>query len=168
MLRPALIIHGGAGIARSHMLASPVVTGLTFQRKCRTGPPPRIGLGIWHLPALGGSARLTRMTAPRGRVYDLFVLNIALQLFDAVATYQGLQFGCGEANPLLRDAFELFGVLPALLQFKAVACGLLFLMNRHATHAVVATGLAATAGAYSVFSLCPWLGRFAALLAQSI
>jgi hypothetical protein len=123
---------------------------------------------MWHLPAPVGSAKLVCMTALGGRVYDLFVLNIALQLFDAVATYQGLQFGFGEANPLLRNAFELFGVLPALLQFKAVACGLLFLMNRHPTHGVVAGALTATAGVYSVFSLCPWLGKFAVLFAQAI
>ena len=108
------------------------------------------------------------MTTPRGRVYDLFVLNVALQLFDAVATYQGLQFGFQEANPLLRNAFESFGVLPALLEFKAVACGLLFLMNCHPAHQFVAAGLTAVAGVYSTFSLCPWLGKFAILFVQSI
>lgn len=108
------------------------------------------------------------MTTPGRRVYDLFVLNIALQLFDAAATYQGLQLGFGEANPLLRDAFAQFGVLPALLLFKAVACGLLFLMNRHPTHQAIAPALTATAGVYSMFSLAPWLGRFAVVLVQSV
>jgi len=108
------------------------------------------------------------MTAPRGHVYDLFVLNIALQLFDAVATYQGMQLGFREANPLLRDAFALFGVLPALLLFKAVACGLLFLMNRHPTHASIAPALTATAGVYSTFSLAPWLGKFTLVFVQIV
>ncbi|MFN8626877.1 MAG: DUF5658 family protein [Candidatus Binatia bacterium] len=108
------------------------------------------------------------MTAPRRRVYDLFVLNIALQLFDAVATYQGLQLGVREGNPLLREAFGLFGVVQALLLFKAVACGLLFLLNRHPTLHVVAPALTATAGVYSVFSLAPWLGKFTAVFLQNV
>ncbi len=108
------------------------------------------------------------MAARCRRVYDLFVLNIALQLFDAVATYQGLQIGCREANPLLNNAFASFGVLPALLLFKAVACGLLFLMNRHPSHELVPGALTTTAGVYSALSLCPWLGKFALVFVRSL
>ena len=98
------------------------------------------------------------------RVYDLFVLNIALQLFDAVATYQGLQVGCKEANPILASAFQSFGVVPALLLFKAKACGLLFFLNRsRAHHRLVTPALAILAGVYSVFSLAPWLAKVLAL-----
>jgi len=129
---------------------------------------PSSCFGICVLPVPAWSARLDAMTAPCRRVYDLFVLNIALQLFDAVATYQGVQLGFREGNPLLRNAFDEFGVLPALLLFKAVACGLLFLMNRNATHRSVEPALTATAGAYSAFSLCPWLGNFAAVFLKSI
>src|SRR5207253_4248424 len=48
--------------------------------------------------------------AEHRRVYDLFVLNIALQMFDAVATYQGIRIGWKEANPILVSAFDSFGV----------------------------------------------------------
>jgi hypothetical protein len=97
------------------------------------------------------------------RVYDLFVLNIALQVFDAVATYQGLRIGVKEANPILASAFDLFGVGPALLLFKAKACGLLFLLNRNPAHRLVAPTLSLLAGVYCVMSLIPWLGKFIAL-----
>lgn len=102
------------------------------------------------------------------RVYDLFVLNIALQLFDAVATYQGLQFGCKEANPILANTFAFFGVVPTLLLFKAKACGLLFLLSRNHRHQLVAPALAAVAGIYSVFSLGAWLTTFVLLFVQAI
>jgi hypothetical protein len=102
------------------------------------------------------------------RVYDLFVLNIALQLFDAVATYQGLQLGCREANPILANAFGLFGVGPALLMFKANACGLLFLLSRNWMHHFAAPALAIVAAAYSVLSLVPWLAKFLIFLARAI
>lgn len=93
------------------------------------------------------------------RIYDLFVLNIALQLFDAVATYQGLRVGCAEANPIIASAFGYFGVVPALLLFKAKACGLLFLLNRHNGHRIVGPVLYALAGVYCVMSLIPWLTK---------
>lgn len=102
------------------------------------------------------------------RVYDLFVLNIALQLFDAVATYQGLQIGCKEANPILASAFASFGVGPALLLFKAKACGLLFLLNRNrAHHRLVTPALTLLAAVYTVFSLGPWLAKFLALFVRT-
>ena len=63
-------------------------------------------------------------------LYRLLILNLALQLFDGVATYQGLRLGFREANPLLLSAFDLIGVGPALLLFKAKACGLLVLLHR--------------------------------------
>jgi hypothetical protein len=89
-------------------------------------------------------------------VYDLFVLNIALQIFDGVATYQGLRVGWREANPILVAAFAHFGVGPALLLFKANACGLLFLLNRHRSHALVGPALALLATLHVLLSLVPW------------
>ncbi len=108
------------------------------------------------------------MQPERRRVYDLFVLNIALQLFDAVATYQGLKVGCKEANPILVTAFANFGVAPALLLFKAKACGLLFLLNRQHAHQAVAPALSLLAGVYCVLSLVPWLMKFLLLLVDTI
>jgi hypothetical protein len=108
------------------------------------------------------------MPADQRRVYDLFVLNIALQLFDAVATYQGLRVGVQEGNPILVAAFATFGVVPALLLFKAKACGFLFLLNRHHAHRVVAPTLSFLAGVYCLVSLIPWTAKFVLLFAQSV
>lgn len=90
----------------------------------------------------------------------LFVLNIVLQIFDGVATYQGLQMGWQEANPLLAAAFELFGVEPALLFFKIEACGLLWLLHRAAPLRVGITVLRLLAAVYCTLSLAPWMGKF--------
>jgi hypothetical protein len=108
------------------------------------------------------------MSAQSRRVYELFVLNIALQLFDAVATYQGLKVGWREGNPILVSAFSYFGVAPALLLFKAKACGLLFLLNRNREHHMVGPALAVLACVYCAMSLFPWLGKFVSLLIGSI
>lgn len=106
---------------------------------------------------------------PQGRlVYDLFVLNVALQIFDAVATYQGIRVGWKEANPLLVNAFEVLGVGPTLLLFKAKACGLLFLLSRNRRHHLVAPALAFLAAVYFVMSLLPWSVKFGQLFFESI
>jgi Domain of unknown function (DUF5658) len=96
-------------------------------------------------------------------VYRLLILNLALQLFDGVATYQGLRLGFHEANPLLVAAFGLLGVGPALLLFKAKACGLLLLLHRATPARVGVTVLRALAAIYCVLSLGPWLGKFVSL-----
>ena len=108
------------------------------------------------------------MPAQQRRVYDLFVLNVALQLFDAVATYQGLRVGVHEGNPILVTAFATFGVVPGLLLFKAKACGFLFLLNRHHTHRVVTLALSFLAGVYCLVSLVPWLTKFLLLFVHSV
>jgi hypothetical protein len=96
-------------------------------------------------------------------LYRLLILNVALQLFDGVATYQGLRLGFTEANPLLAAAFHLLGVGPALLLFKAKACGLLVLLHRATPARVGITVLRALAAIYCVLSLGPWLGKFVSL-----
>lgn len=108
------------------------------------------------------------MPPERRRIYDLFVLNIALQLFDAVATYQGIRVGVKEANPILVHAFVLFGVGPTLMLFKAKACGLLFLLSRNYRHRIVGPALIFLAGVYCVFSLAPWLTKFGLILADAL
>jgi hypothetical protein len=96
-------------------------------------------------------------------LYRLLILNLALQLFDGVATYQGLRMGFREANPILIAAFDFLGVLPALLLFKAKACGLLVLLHRATPARVGITVLRALAAIYCVLSLGPWLGKFVSL-----
>jgi hypothetical protein len=103
--------------------------------------------------------------SPRSRrVYELFVLNVALQLFDAVATYQGLMAGWREGNPILVSAFASVGIVPALLLFKAEACGLLFLLNRNPEHNLVTPALYVLACVYTGLSMLPWLWKFLGLL----
>lgn len=101
------------------------------------------------------------VSAPDALLYKLLILNLVLQIFDGVATYAGLHIGSQEGNPLLRDAFHVWGVVPALVLFKAEACGLLVFVYRLAGEelAVFALGLLATA--YCTFSLIPWLSVFA-------
>lgn len=97
------------------------------------------------------------------RLHRLLILNLALQMFDGVATYQGLRLGFREANPILLAAFNLVGVVPALLLFKAKACGLLVLLRRAAPARVGIAVLRGLAAVYCVLSLGPWLGKFASL-----
>jgi len=96
-------------------------------------------------------------------LYRLLILNVALQLFDGVATYQGLRVGVREANPILCAAFGLLGVGPALVLFKAKACGLLVLLHRATPARVGVTVLRALAAVYCLLSLGPWLGKFVSL-----
>src|SRR5262245_8557853 len=96
-------------------------------------------------------------------VYRLLILNLALQLFDGVATYQGLRLGFQEANPILVAAFGALGVGPALLLFKAKACGLLVLLHRATPARVGIPVLRTLAAIYCVLSLGPWLGKFISL-----
>src|SRR6185369_9225983 len=57
--------------------------------------------------AINSSKRLVsmRVRSVEGYLGKLLVLNLLLQLFDGIATYQGLQVGFREANPLLLRAF---------------------------------------------------------------
>jgi len=95
------------------------------------------------------------------------MLNIVLQVFDGVATYQGLQLGWREANPILLVAFRAVGVGPALLLFKIEACGLLWLLHRVAPLSVGIAVLRMLAAVYCVLSLAPWLGKFISFAVSS-
>lgn len=107
-------------------------------------------------------------TVPDRHVYHLFALNVALQMFDGVATYTGLHEGWSEANPLLRHTFIALGVGPTLLLFKAKACGLLFLLHRSAPAHLSGHVFRLLAAVYCVCSLGPWLAKFLALLTQMV
>lgn len=101
-------------------------------------------------------------------VYRLLLLNILLQVFDGIATYSGHHLGIREGNPLLRNAFHLWGVAPSLLVFKAQACALLLIIYRMAGEELARPAFGLLAGVYSVCSLIPWLGTFVALFAGYI
>lgn len=99
------------------------------------------------------------------RVHELFLLNIALQLFDGVATYWGLRLGFREGNPLLLAAFSTLGVQTTLVLFKAQACAILLLLYRYRHHSLVPIALFLVAVAHIAFSLLPWSWKFLSVLA---
>lgn len=120
-------------------------------------PESRLIIGVDSPPAAAQTRNVDT------HLYRLLILNLALQLFDGVATYQGLRLGFHEANPLLVAAFGFLGVGPALLLFKAKACGLLLLLHRATPARIGVTVLRALAAIYCVLSLGPWLGKFVSL-----
>lgn len=85
-------------------------------------------------------------------------LNLALQLFDGVATYVGWE-RVGEANPLLRAGFHAFGAAPTLVVAKVFAACLVLWIARAPRSRLVAPGLAFTVCVYVVFSFIPWSWR---------
>jgi len=102
--------------------------------------------------------------AERPLVHRLFVLNIALQAFDLIATYQGLQLGWREANPIIVAAFDYVGTGPALVLFKLKACGFLLFLRYLGDEGLVTTAMHLTAGTYAALSLGPWLAKYVGLL----
>ena len=77
-------------------------------------------------------------------VQYLFLFNIALQVWDGVATYYGLMMGVGEGNPLVRTCVEQWGVGWALLSAKGLACGLLVFLRCLSQSSLAVWGLAVT------------------------
>jgi Domain of unknown function (DUF5658) len=59
---------------------------------------------------------------------DLLLLNLGLQLFDALLSYQAFDLGAGEANPFVGAAIASWGVIYGLLYNKTLACVLLVLI----------------------------------------
>ena len=50
----------------------------------------------------------------------MFVLLIALQLFDFYSTYVILRRGGQELNPVINSLIKLIGLVPALLTMKTI------------------------------------------------
>lgn len=98
------------------------------------------------------------------RVHQLFLLNLCLQMFDGVATYQGLRFHWSEGNPLLISWMALIGIGPTLLLFKANACGFLVLLRRFGAQPLAHGAFLVLACVYTVFSFVPWVTRIVSLL----
>ncbi len=86
----------------------------------------------------------------------LFLLNVALQIFDGLATYLGLRAGFGEANPLIRWALLHTGPALAVTLFKLEACACLVLVWKLRRHPLALPALALTAVVYFAFSTVPW------------
>ena len=96
---------------------------------------------------------------------QLFALNVLLQLIDGMLTYIGIQVGMTEGNPLLNASMATVGTEPALLAYKALACGLLFLVARSARPRIGGPTLLCLALATVLLALVPWLGKLFALVA---
>ncbi len=84
--------------------------------------------------------------------------NLALQVFDGVATYVGWN-RFGEANPLLHTAFATWGAGPSLIVAKLTAIALILGLARAGRPALVGAGLSFTMAAYVSLSLIPWSMR---------
>jgi len=98
---------------------------------------------------------------PERGILALVVLNLALQLFDGVATYIGMQAGFREANPLLDWAFRQIGTGSALLLFKLHACACLLLLWRLRGSRLAVPALGMSAVIYAVCSFAPWTAALA-------
>src|SRR5262249_3788079 len=91
-------------------------------------------------------------------IYRLLILNLLLQVFDGVATYNGVSIGMQEANPLLRDAFALWGMGLTLLLSKSLSCAVLLVLYWRPAGVLVAWGFALLAVFFTVCSFVPSLG----------
>ena len=104
------------------------------------------------------------MPIPESRLHQVFVLNVALQLFDGIATWQG-HWLWGEGNPVLQTLMASLGVGFTLMLFKAKACALLVVLRRCWRYREAYDALIVLAAFYTSFSLLPWMLRFVSLLA---
>lgn len=96
-------------------------------------------------------------------LFALLLVNVALQVFDGIATYSGIRVGFGEGNPLLAHAMDVFGLASTLIVAKLAACLLLGVLWVNRQSPLALPGLALTAAVYAGCSLGPW----SALLAQA-
>ena len=96
-------------------------------------------------------------------IFALVCLNLALQVFDGVATYIGVHAGMAEGNPLLGWALAHVGPGFALLLFKLQACACLILLWHVRRNRLAAPALVFSAAVYAVCSLAPWAAALATL-----
>ena len=92
-------------------------------------------------------------------IRDLLILNLTLQVFDGLFSYQVFSLGAAEANPFVSAAIANWGVTYGLLYKKTLACALLLLIFslgfRHPSLAKRALILTASVYA-SVAVVCLW------------
>ena len=98
------------------------------------------------------------------RIHQLFLLNLCLQIFDGVATYEGLHHQWSEGNPILLSWMPFIGTGATLLLFKAKACGFLVILRRLGHEPFVYESLVMLATVYTFFSFIPWMLRLLSLL----
>jgi hypothetical protein len=103
------------------------------------------------------------MTVTENRLHQLFLLNLVLQLFDGIATWQG-HWLWGEGNPVLHVLMEWLGVGLTLVLFKAKACAFLVVLRRCWRYREAYDALFVLAVCYGSFSFVPWMVRFMSLI----
>jgi hypothetical protein len=90
---------------------------------------------------------------------DLLIINLTLQAFDGLFSYQVFSLGAVEANPFVSAAIANWEVIYGLLYKKILACALLLLIFafRHSLPSLTRRGLIVTASVYaSVAVVCLW------------
>ena len=96
-------------------------------------------------------------------ILALVSVNLALQVFDGIASYVGIHAGVPEGNPLLGWALAQIGTGFALLLFKLQACACLLLLWHARRNRLAAPALVFSAAVYAVCSLAPWAAALATL-----
>ena len=103
-----------------------------------------------------GRERSSSRTPSAEILHYLFLLNLALQIWDGLATYYGMRLGIPEGNPLVRIWAGGWGVGWALLSVKTTACGLLLFLRCLGDLFLSRCAMTLTAGVYFLFSFLPW------------
>ena len=98
------------------------------------------------------------------RLHQLFLLNLCLQVFDGIATYEGIRWHWNEGNPILVYSIPYLGVGATLCLFKAKACGFLIVLRRLGARPLVYESMVVLATVYTFLSFIPWLSRIVSLL----
>ena len=81
----------------------------------------------------------------------LLLVNLLLQLFDGIASYQLISAGLPEENPVIAALIADWGVIAALLCSKFLGCALILMifLLRHRIEVIAAQGLTVLAYFYS-------------------
>jgi hypothetical protein len=96
------------------------------------------------------------MVFPSSWILLLMVMNLALQVWDGLATYYGLSQGVQEGNPLLRSCMEYWGVGVTLVGAKSAACVFVFSLYKVPYLSLSQWGLVLAAVSYVVGTFLPW------------
>ena len=90
--------------------------------------------------------------------HRLFLVNIGLQVCDALLTYFALSLGFQEGNPLIQATIERWGPGWGLMVWKAEARAMLVMLRSLARYPVAVVALAVIAGSCLILPILPWLG----------
>jgi hypothetical protein len=103
------------------------------------------------------------MLIAEARLHQVFVLNLVLQLFDGIATWQGVHVW-GEGNPVLELVMASVGVGIAVLLAKVFASAFLVMLRRCWRYREAYAALIVVATFYTAFSFVPWMLCLVSLL----